>query len=474
MVHWIISYASITHFWKADLGDDHKWPYYSWNVPNAYTKAKAYINGDWWLANKMVDLYLGKGQIVFPRIKYNNLFEVYHGRGFKKVKIYSLLGQDLTEKFYNKVKESTTLHSNIFWENIGRIAHLLQDMTLPCHAHNDPHPSIPLLFIKDGDSFHNLIDKSTYKNFTAEDAYREGGMIRDINNKKNPLRYLFYTANQIADFYPSYDEKGDKDAPGNKTYNPNFQGDYYKELDDFYKNYVGNREPINSYTELKNKYPEMERKLYTLSIRLTASFMYWVAKKIGDTEIPFLQEVNIQGPRALNFKEYGDYSVGHYGGSGSTSYEWKKKDSDTNTWSNILTTSRTFRVQMRLIPVDIQVKFTKGKESAIKIIRVNNSRKEPDDPYGPKIIKLEHELSQNYPNPFNPETSIDYSINENGHVRIIIFNNLGQFVKTLVNEYKVAGSYNTKWNASKFASGVYYYKLITPKKIITKKMILFK
>lgn len=71
------------------------------------------------------------------------------------------------------------------------------------------------------------------------------------------------------------------------------------------------------------------------------------------------------------------------------------------------------------------------------------------------------ELGQNYPNPFNPATKIDYAIPADGNVRLDVYDAMGRFVKTLVNENKTAGYYTVKFDATQFASGVYYYKLST-------------
>jgi hypothetical protein len=83
-------------------------------------------------------------------------------------------------------------------------------------------------------------------------------------------------------------------------------------------------------------------------------------------------------------------------------------------------------------------------------------------------------LNQNYPNPFNPSTRISFSIPNSDHVKLEIFNTLGEKVKTLVNEFKFAGNYTYDFNAANFASGVYYYKLTTNSFSEIKKMMMLK
>ncbi|NWG28112.1 MAG: T9SS type A sorting domain-containing protein [Ignavibacteriaceae bacterium] len=83
-------------------------------------------------------------------------------------------------------------------------------------------------------------------------------------------------------------------------------------------------------------------------------------------------------------------------------------------------------------------------------------------------------LSQNYPNPFNPTTKINWQIKNDGLVTIKIFDQLGKEIVTLVNEEKSAGSYETEFDASALASGIYYYRLTSGGFVDTKKMILVK
>ncbi len=85
-----------------------------------------------------------------------------------------------------------------------------------------------------------------------------------------------------------------------------------------------------------------------------------------------------------------------------------------------------------------------------------------------------YSLSQNYPNPFNPTTEIKFDIPTNGQVKLVIYDINGKEVTTLLNEQKQAGSYSVSFNASSFASGVYFYKLTSGSFTDTKKMALVK
>jgi hypothetical protein len=83
-------------------------------------------------------------------------------------------------------------------------------------------------------------------------------------------------------------------------------------------------------------------------------------------------------------------------------------------------------------------------------------------------------LEQNYPNPFNPSTKIKYALPEAGNVKIIVFDILGREVTTLVNEYHNSGIYETEFDASLLASGIYFYRMESGMFTETRKMLLVK
>ena len=83
-------------------------------------------------------------------------------------------------------------------------------------------------------------------------------------------------------------------------------------------------------------------------------------------------------------------------------------------------------------------------------------------------------LDQNYPNPFNLVTKIRWLVPSPGWQTLKIYDAIGREVKTLVDEFRSAGKYEVKFNASDLASGIYFYSLKSGDFIQTKKMILLK
>jgi hypothetical protein len=68
-------------------------------------------------------------------------------------------------------------------------------------------------------------------------------------------------------------------------------------------------------------------------------------------------------------------------------------------------------------------------------------------------------LEQNYPNPFNPATNIRYAIPLASRVKIVVYNILGQAVGHLTDRIQTEGIHQISWNASAYASGVYFYTI---------------
>ncbi|MBZ0201624.1 MAG: SBBP repeat-containing protein [Ignavibacteria bacterium] len=95
------------------------------------------------------------------------------------------------------------------------------------------------------------------------------------------------------------------------------------------------------------------------------------------------------------------------------------------------------------------------------------------NPIGIELPK-EFKLYSNYPNPFNPQTKIRFSLPSNEFVKLAVYNSLGEQVEVLIKQTLNPGVYEYSWDASGYASGVYFYKIETATFVSVKKMILVK
>jgi hypothetical protein len=103
-----------------------------------------------------------------------------------------------------------------------------------------------------------------------------------------------------------------------------------------------------------------------------------------------------------------------------------------------------------------------------------------------EILPKRFVLSQNYPNPFNPLTTIHFRVDGSQfvvhsplHTTLVIYNILGQKVRTLVDEERLPGEYKVIWDGrdergKEVSSGIYFYQLKTKDYTDTKKMVLLK
>ncbi|MDP1676259.1 MAG: T9SS type A sorting domain-containing protein [Bacteroidota bacterium] len=91
------------------------------------------------------------------------------------------------------------------------------------------------------------------------------------------------------------------------------------------------------------------------------------------------------------------------------------------------------------------------------------------------VAPKEFALAQNYPNPFNPSTIIEFTVPATGRATLKIFNAIGQEVATLFNGEAEAGKYHQlQFNASGFASGIYFARLQNDDKVQMMKMMMMK
>lgn len=157
------------------------------------------------------------------------------------------------------------------------------------------------------------------------------------------------------------------------------------------------------------------------------------------------------------------------------------------------TTVKVFNFEMRYVRQGDTVSYSFGSEHLASGFGLIQEDVEPSDVYvltgaiidsvrygtillAPEEKKLPPtvQLLQNYPNPFNPVTAIVYQMPTNSHVKLEVFDVLGQLIKTVVNETQGAGTYQVQFDASYLSSGVYLYRLTAGDVRITKRMLLLR
>jgi hypothetical protein len=126
----------------------------------------------------------------------------------------------------------------------------------------------------------------------------------------------------------------------------------------------------------------------------------------------------------------------------------------------------------RYITVDSRAVVTSDGGSVLVYYRFDTPDPEP-------ILPEHYILRQNYPNPFNGTTVIRFDLVQSAPTRLVIYNILGQRVRTLIDSELSPGEYIVRWDGTddrgtEVATGVYLYRLISGDAVSTKKMLLLK
>lgn len=149
--------------------------------------------------------------------------------------------------------------------------------------------------------------------------------------------------------------------------------------------------------------------------------------------------------------------------------------------------------EQRISVVAYKYGLHSNETEEMKIIKTGSTVICNDYPFGKSSSEGGHEtlsdnynltptqfsLFQNYPNPFNPETDISYTLPQDCHVQLTIYNMLGQQVKVLVDEQQIAGFKTVHWNGrdesgNELASGIYFYRVQAGEYNQVRKMVLVK
>jgi hypothetical protein len=227
-----IALVSITHFWDADDGDlgnnifpivlpppfpqENIGPY-----ENAYNKMLKYKDGGWvlWFPDIISCTNTANGNRliiaplpVIPPDKFGISLEYSSLISFYDNSVVNLLSdqnghftvfdstalQFISPESVSEIRVDDYVRDRIVWETLGRMCHLLADMSVPAHTHRDEHGLEP-------DSYENWMYGDPH---LAWDHQNVGDFINPYNSDNDPLHYLIYTMQQQADHFGS-------NGPGN-------------------------------------------------------------------------------------------------------------------------------------------------------------------------------------------------------------------------------------------------------------------
>ncbi|MBU1101626.1 MAG: SBBP repeat-containing protein [Bacteroidetes bacterium] len=103
----------------------------------------------------------------------------------------------------------------------------------------------------------------------------------------------------------------------------------------------------------------------------------------------------------------------------------------------------------------------------------------PVSSMGEPELDRDFRLMNNYPNPFNPSTLISFSLEKSSHVKLDVFNSLGEHIVNLIDNDLNAGDHTSNWNGKSSSremanSGIYFYRLTSGNYSEVRKMVLQK
>lgn len=477
--------VSITHFWQSDNGDFSD-SYLSNLVlgpglyamgpyPNAYKK---FIN---YVTSQYSTIKIPFGYMEGGRISYNGLIDFYN------TGICTIDGIPTTLPI--NYSHDIALHY------LGRMAHLLQDMTVPTHVHLKSHGSCTL-----GNDIYeqeHVINEIIHHQYNVNNINSFVQPFADPNNPNidnEPLHFLMFTTNQITDYF----KVRARDCYNN-SYSPicNIYSDQNIGVTATTREYQYLQSvlcpPLT--TSDKESMVNQSNYLMPLAIRATAGLYYWFYRITGmtSTALESLTSVGISGPSeiSINPSEIRSpvYNFNAYGnGTGFLSFAWQKRHVNSSEWEELgggetcplyLLVGSYSDFYLKVTATDEITNQTLSSTYYISVNQVNyslannNEVEQKIEAMTDLSTKLETSLS-NYPNPFNPTTTIQYTLADEGNVSLKVYDIIGREVAILHDSYQNSGVYKVNFNADKLSSGIYYYKLATPNKILVKKMIVAK
>ncbi len=528
----------ITHFWDADRGDasvnsfDVSWWFFTGNIgpyENAYTKISHFAYGGYILFFNIypyirVQKPNGQWLRLIPgtphgvALSYSSIIDLYKYKRLTTEMIGSYMMYNEStggyEYFFGTVYVSDDFRDKLVWEILGRMCHLIQDMSVPAHTRCDEHGLTR-------DDYEYWVAENNH--WTYWNANNSGGLLNPYVSS-NPIHYLMYTTQQIANHFGS---SGPYCSVGNNLIGGNPLPEEISYLNSINLSTLG--EPVGQGPFNNNTETNIRNKTLPQAIRATAGLLYWFAAEAGIMPLPLA--VSISGPTSIALGPAGQstWTATVVGGHPPYHYQWWYKypgglpplsinstNDNTDIGIKSLTKSKTSKIDTvleELLPGGgtwYQLSETSSSlttywysnfylkcvvtdanntsvTSNILYVTVGGSSSQTAPLAQDDLAKIgvegkigteekitEDKLLQNYPNPFNPTTQINYAVKEDGFVELKVYDLLGKVVATLVNENKPAGFYSVSFDASRLSSGIYFYTIKTNNFFDRKKMIFVK
>jgi hypothetical protein len=309
-----IALVSITHFWDADDGDLNNNmfpivipvpPFPSHNIgpyENAYNKLLKYKDGGWvlWFPDiiSCTNTANGNRLIITPvpvlppdrfgiSLEYtwldtfyrNSTMNLLSDQNGEFLVLDSTAMQFISPESVSEIEVDNYVRDRIVWETLGRMCHLLADMSVPAHTHRDEHGLEP-------DSYENWMHGDPH---LAWDHQNVGDLLNPYNSDNDPLHYLIYTMQQQADHFGS-------NGPGNIGNGNNLIGGNPRASEIDFLNTI-NLSSLGEPTTSNGPWnePELQNirdKTYPYIIRATAGLLFWFG--IETMLITDVQDDNMQ------------------------------------------------------------------------------------------------------------------------------------------------------------------------------------
>ena len=305
--------ASVTHFWEADQGDNAP-TNLDWvpnlQIPNAYQKILRYFNDMWIGINSRVEARTVQGEQVRlytvagnegANMHYNSIIELFKsGKIYVPYAIVLNVQTGQSRSYIGDIFINETLRNKIVFEILGRMCHLVADMSVPAHVHNNSH--IPTLGTADKYEqdfmFIQWNDESfSLPSVTYWDANRVWNTFGNIMNPyvsyDTPLHLLMYSVNQLSDHFAS------RTVAGDDIFNPT-----YSDVQQYFPYSITpttiaqySAASVSSLTTIRNA-------TFPHAIRAIAGLLYWFAKEADLLPIP-LTSVYVSGTYELYLGQTG-------------------------------------------------------------------------------------------------------------------------------------------------------------------------